>query len=283
MSKLFKYDNFLKYLTDDSSEINGYLQSGSAALIWSIFEIQDELEISGNIAEIGVYHGKLFIYLCLTLNRGERAFAFDLFESQPNIQGIRTEEDMQKFNAINLEFNLAKFGLGNDNVTIITANTQDLEPKDLLYHLESKKVRIFSVDGDHSRRGVRHDLNLAAAATDESGVIIVDDLFNSLCPSNTEGIIDFFSTDNQNWEPIAIAASNGPIKTGAAKLFVAHKSHAIKYKAYLRLLNREDYKISDTFLGQENVMIFDFQSKPKKYRIDDTVRQSVANFLKEIV
>ena len=263
MSKLFKYDNFLKYLTDDSSEINGYLQSGSAALIWSIFEIQDELEISGNIAEIGVYHGKLFIYLCLTLNRGERAFAFDLFESQPNIQCIRTEEDMQKFNAINLEFNLAKFGLGNDNVTIITANTQDLEPKDLLYHLESKKVRIFSVDGDHSRRGVRHDLNLATAATDESGVIIVDDLFNSLCPSNTEGIIDFFSTDNQNWEPIAIAASNGPIKTGAAKLFVAHKSHAIKYKAYLRLLNREDYKISDTFLGQENVMIFDFQNKPE--------------------
>ena len=50
------------------------------------------------------------------------AFAFDLFESQPNIQGIRTEEDMQKFNAINLEFNLAKFGLGNENVTIITAS-----------------------------------------------------------------------------------------------------------------------------------------------------------------
>ena len=69
------------------------------------------------------------------------------------------------------------------------------------------------------------------------------------------------------------------IKTGAAKLFVAHVKHATPYKAYLRLLNREDFKIADTFLDQENVLIFDFQNHPVKLPLDDAVRGSVARFL----
>jgi hypothetical protein len=177
--------------------------------------------------------------------------------------------------------NLAKFHLGDDNVTIVTTNSKSLTPESLLAHLKGQKVRLFSVDGDHSRKGVRHDINLATSTTDETGVVIIDDLFNSLCPSNTEGIIDFFREDNSYWEPFAIAASNGPVKTGAAKLFVAHKNYVTRYKAYLRLLNREDYKISTAFLGYEDIMIFDFQTGPKKHPLDNSVRQAVSKYIAE--
>ncbi len=44
------------YLTELAKDVDGYLQSGSASIIWSLFEVQDELGITGNIAEIGVYH-----------------------------------------------------------------------------------------------------------------------------------------------------------------------------------------------------------------------------------
>lgn len=281
MAKLFDHQHFIDYLNKGSTEVDGYLQSGSAALIWSLFDIQDELNITGNVAEIGVYHGKLFIFLCHALNQGERAYAIDVFDSEPEIQGIQTQDDKDLFSAKNLIANLAAQGIGDEVVKIITANSGKLAVPELRDKLDGDQVRLFSIDGDHSRDGVRHDLNLAAETTRETGIIIVDDLFNSLCPSNTEGIIDFFREDNSAWTPIAIAASNGPIKTGAAKLFVAHKSRAMIYKAYLRLLNRDDFKIADTFLGEENVLIFDFQSHPVKQPLDSRVRLSVARFLEQ--
>jgi hypothetical protein len=43
--------------------VDGYLQSGSASIISLIFDIQYELNISGNIAEIGVFNGKLLILI----------------------------------------------------------------------------------------------------------------------------------------------------------------------------------------------------------------------------
>jgi hypothetical protein len=50
MPKIFNHHAFNEYISQSSSKIDGYLQSGSAALIWSIFEVQDELDIGGNIA-----------------------------------------------------------------------------------------------------------------------------------------------------------------------------------------------------------------------------------------
>ena len=195
MAKLFNHQHFIDYLNTGVGRVDGYLQSGSASLIWSVFDVQDELNVTGNVAEIGVYHGKLFILLCHALNQGERAFAIDVFDSQPDVQGIRSDEDALRFSARNLEMNLAEHGIGDEIAAIVTANSRDLAVSDMAPILDDEKVRLFSIDGDHSRDGVRHDLNLAAAAALEAGIIIVDDLFNSLCPSNTEGIFDFFRED----------------------------------------------------------------------------------------
>ena len=165
MEKLFHHDVFVRYLEQESQDVDGYLQSGSASLIWSLFEIQEELDICGNVAEIGVYHGKLFIYMCLKLNKAERAFAIDVFDTDPAIQGIRTIEDKLRFNVKNLESNLTKFGLGMDHVTILVKNSHKLNEIELLSLLGNDQVRMFSVDGNHSKEGVRHDLNLATKAT----------------------------------------------------------------------------------------------------------------------
>jgi hypothetical protein len=95
MQNLFDVQKLEHSLAEGSQHVDGYLQSGSASIIWSIFDIQDELEIAGNLAEIGVYHGKLFILLCHCLRKGERAFAVDPFDTQPEIQGIKTKKDRQ--------------------------------------------------------------------------------------------------------------------------------------------------------------------------------------------
>ena len=111
MQKLFNSQQLEQYLFEGSRHVDGYLQSGSASVIWSIFDIQDELNITGNIAEIGAFHGKLFILLCHSLRSGERGFAIDAFDTKPDIQGLKTEEDLQRFNPKNFHSNLEYNGI----------------------------------------------------------------------------------------------------------------------------------------------------------------------------
>ena len=282
MQKLFNSQQLEQYLFEGSRHVDGYLQSGSASVIWSIFDIQDELKITGNVAEIGVFHGKLFILLCHSLRSGERGFAIDAFDTKPEIQGLKTEEDLQRFNPNNLRSNLEYNGINPALVKLIVADSQDLTVDELLSEFGDANIRMYSVDGDHSRNGVRHDLQLAAATLSEGGIILADDLFNTLCPSLTEGIIDFFRKDNDSrLEPVAIVSSNGPKRTGSTKLVLSDSNFAIQYKAYLQLLNRTNYSHTDEFLGFEHVLIFEFGDMPTKHPLDAGVRRAVSKFFKK--
>jgi hypothetical protein len=266
------------YLRSGSRAVDGYLQSGGAAIVWSLLDIQDELAVGGDIAEIGVYHGKLFTLMCLALREGERAYAIDVFDSEAAVQGIVTSQDRERFGVHHLRAALAANAIDQRAIDIVTANSRTFSPTSFRARLKVASVRLFSVDGDHSREGVRHDLHLAETVLGTGGVVIVDDLFNTLCPSLTEGVIDFFHEGGHDLEPVAIAASNGPAVTGAAKLFVARAEYAMRYRAYLRLLHRSDFKLAAPFLGHENVPIFDFQAVPTKHPLDDSVRGAVARF-----
>ena len=279
MQKLFNSKKLELYLKEGSRHVDGYLQSGSASVICSILDIQDELKISGNIAEIGVFHGKLLILLCHGLREGETVFAIDVFNTQPDIQGIKTEADNNKFSPDHLLSNLDANKINSENIKLVTSNSQNLFGSDLIKEFGGANIRLFSIDGDHSRDGVRHDLNLAAATMAEGGVILADDLFNTICPSLTEGIIDFFREDNEGrLEPIAIVAANGPVNSGSNKLIISDPESAMRYKAFLQLLNRTNYSHSDRFLGFSNVLIFDFKEMPTRHLLDDDIRNAVTKF-----
>ena len=279
MQKLFNSTKIELYLKEGSRHVNGYLQSGSASVICSILDIQDELKISGNIAEIGVFHGKLLILLCHGLREGETVFAIDVFNTQPDIQGIKTEVDNNKFSPDNLLSSLDANKINSENVKLITSNSQNLFGSDLIKEFGVTNIRLSSIDGDHSRDGVRYDLNFAAATMAEGGVILADDLFNTICPSLTKGIIDLFQEDNEGrLEPIAIVAANGPVNSGSNKLIISDSESAMRYKAFLQLLNRTNYSHSDRFLGFSHVLIFDFKETPSRHLLDDNVRNAVIKF-----
>ena len=280
MDKLFNSHKLEHYLINGSRQVDGYLQSGSASVICSIFDIQDELNVFGNIAEIGVFHGKLLILLCHCLSKGESVFAIDPFNTQPDIQGIKTKEDHQRFSSDNLLRNLAANNIDAEIVDLIVTNSQNLTGDELVKKFGGNNIRLFSIDGDHSRNGVRHDLNLAKATLSTGGLILVDDLFNTICPSLTEGIFDFFREDNdRGLEPIAIVAANGPVHTGSSKLILSDPEYALKYKAYLQLLNRKNYSHTDDFLGSPLVLIFNFKETPIRHILDDDTRRAVKEFI----
>jgi len=68
------------YAKSKFNEVQGWLNPLSAIIISSLSKIQNEIEITGSVGEIGVHHGKLFILLHLMLNKGERSFCVDVFE-----------------------------------------------------------------------------------------------------------------------------------------------------------------------------------------------------------
>ena len=87
-----------------------------------------------------------------------------------------------------------------------------------------------------------------------------------------------FANDNA-----ARASNNGALPPDLS-LIVKARSGAEAY-IYSLLSGYEDapddFKLADDFLGHENVLVFDFQDHPVKHPLDDSVRQSVANFLEE--
>ena len=162
------------------------------------------------------------------------------------------------------------------------ADSQELTADELRSEFGDANIRIYSVDGDHSRNGARHDLQLAAATLSEGGIILADDLFNTLFSSLTEGIIDFFRKDNDSrLEPVVIVSSNGSKRTGSTKLVLSDASFAVQYKAFLQLLNRTNYSHADDFLGYEHVLIFEFEDMPTNHPLDADVRRAVTEFLKK--
>jgi hypothetical protein len=119
--------------------------------------------ISGNMMEIGVHHGRLFILLALGCQSGETSLAVDLFEQQ--------------------HLNSSRFGAGRPHAldrqsgiiraewpyTLITANSAMLGRSFI-------RLRFASIDGGHSRCTICKDLSLAQRMLGPAGVVALDDL-----------------------------------------------------------------------------------------------------------
>ncbi len=67
------------YATSGVGKVHGWLLQGSIVLVWSVLEVQEAFGERGDVAEIGVFKGKLFILLCHGLGLDEQAVAIDSF------------------------------------------------------------------------------------------------------------------------------------------------------------------------------------------------------------
>lgn len=272
MAKRFPDPALANFINGPLNDIDGALQSGSTAITWSVFELQEAFGVTGDVAEIGVHRGKLFSLLCHALNAGERAHAIDIWGDPPG----NNTEDLEVF-----RLNLDKLGLDETSVNIKVADSQAMAPAHITSEIGSN-IRLFSVDGDHTRDAVLHDLKLAAHCLGPGGVILADDLFNVWYPTVTEAIYDFLKGDPGDIEPIGFAAANGPVETGAAKLFLARRAYADNYKRGLKLLNQEDLKHCDPFAGFNDVPTFDFPGQPRKNPLDGQFREILEEIIEPV-
>jgi predicted O-methyltransferase YrrM len=168
------------YLADGYSSVVGMSSRFAAAITTRLMRIQTELGVSGPVAEIGTFEGRFFIAMAHALAEGEKALGIDLFD-WPN------PEVIDRFHA-----NCRKHGVPDARRATLKADSRAMQPSDVLA-AAGGKVRLFHVDGEHSRAALSCDLELATAALSDGGLIILDDMLHPGYPTLMVAVHDYLA------------------------------------------------------------------------------------------
>lgn len=160
-----------RYLADGYASVVGMSSRFAAGICSGLMRIQSEAGVGGHVAEIGAFEGRFFIALAHALAPGETALGIDVFD-WPN------PEVIDRF-----ERNCERHRIPADRRITWKANSADMQPGDIIAKLGGGRVRFFHIDGEHSRKALAHDLELATAVLAPGGVIVLDDLLHPGYPT----------------------------------------------------------------------------------------------------
>lgn len=172
-----------RYLETGYASVVGMSSRFAAAITCGLMRIQSELGVSGPIAEIGTFEGRFFIAMAHALQPGERALGIDLFD-WPN------PEVIDRFHA-----NCAKHGVPEDRRITWKTDSRTMKPEDFLAKLGGRKVRLFHIDGEHSRHALSRDLALATQVLAPDGLIILDDMLHPGYPTLMVAVQEFLESN----------------------------------------------------------------------------------------
>jgi len=198
-------------------DIDGWLSSESLTFVKALADFQNKNAIKGNVAEIGVYHGRFFVALCLMLNIGEKALAIDVFEDQEFNLDHSGKGDYLEFTE-NIKKKLGTLR----HLEIVKSDSIKVNANTIHSILGTNNIRLFSVDGCHTAGHTLHDLQLASQVLSRDGVIILDDFHNEQWPGVEKGLMQFLD-ENEFFSPFAY---------GFNKLYLTTNAHIDNYKKY---------------------------------------------------
>ena len=205
-----------RYISHGLDTVEGWLHPISASVIASIAEHQREQGLKGSSGEIGVHHGKLFILLHMLKDEDRPSFVVDLFEDQHLNSDISGKGDYGHFIR-----NVQKWTDAPDHLEIFQGSSLELDPKRIVEGCG--RARLFSVDGGHTEECTRNDLEIAEAASEPHGVVVLDDVFNEYFPEVSMGLQSYVAKGRL--KPFAITPN---------KLLLADSAYADGYRAFLR-------------------------------------------------
>jgi hypothetical protein len=205
---------YLRYALVGQRFVHGWLSDLGLRLVDAAEYVQREHDVRGNIAEIGVHHGRLFILLCLARRPSETALALDLFEDQEFNVDSSGKGDRGR-----LEANLRRWHPDYADVEIRQGNSLLLTADDLREMVKGP-LRLISVDGGHTVENTMHDLAIATAALTPGGIVILDDCFSDYFPSVAEGAQNFLR-ENRDFQVFAC---------GGNKTLITDRDHAARFR-----------------------------------------------------
>jgi len=211
-------DSQRQYIRSGRNRVAGWLFRLDAEIFGLLTDHQNRGGLDGSVVEIGLYHGKSFIALCLSLRAGQKAYGIDIFEQQalnPVHSGTGNRQVVQS--------NLQAAGVDLAAVVLDGRPSTSVRPADILGSVGA--ARFFSIDGGHQCEVVRSDLLLAEQTLAEHGVIALDDFLRPTWAEVSAGYFAWFETSSKSIVPFAI---------GLNKLYLCRRGYAARYQQVLR-------------------------------------------------
>ena len=166
-----------------SDRIDGWMYQTTGLAMMELLWHQEVAGFTGNIAEIGTYHGLSALALIAAARDNDRMFAIDLFEQQHLNIDKSGRGDLSAFQQ-HLSYLFPRA-----NVSIIAKSSLDLRGAEAEYGLSA--LRFFSIDGGHMKAITLNDLEIANVSLAEHGVACVDDVFNVQWTGVVSGLFQF--------------------------------------------------------------------------------------------
>lgn len=176
------FDNLSLYLEDGIDQVDGWLNRMSAIVIAHLSASQVRSQLRGDVCEIGVHHGKLFLVLANTTADDEVAHAVDVFGDQHKNLDHSGLGDRGVF-----EQNVKKYA-PYANVNIIQESSLDLDGTGFM----DRRFRMVSIDGGHTAQITLNDLQVIERCLIPGGIVIIDDVLNPHWLGVVTGVSDYF-------------------------------------------------------------------------------------------
>lgn len=167
-------------MVNAGTELDRYRQRRHLVAGWlaiadlELFRVVDTMQcargISGDLLEIGVYHGKSAIALGWLRHEGEELVLCDLFDHAPDVAS-NLDESTTWYQGLSVDDFLRQWRRFHaDRPTIHQCDSRSLADR-----IEPGRFRFAHIDGAHVQEIVEHDLSTALAATSDGAVIAIDD------------------------------------------------------------------------------------------------------------
>jgi predicted O-methyltransferase YrrM len=206
------------YLDTGYGAVPGMSSRLAAAICCGLLRMQTELGIGGPIAEIGTFEGRFFIALAHALEPNESALAIDRFDWPDSAVIERFER------------NCVRYGIAAERRVTWRADSQRMQPTELLCKLGGLPARFVHIDGEHSRAALHNDLELATAALAPGGVIALDDMLHPGYPTLIVAVHDYLTRHS---EMCVLAVIDRESIVAASKFLVCRKEWFKRFEAKL--------------------------------------------------
>lgn len=211
------------YLVQAYRSVPGMSSRFAAAISCGLMRIQAKMGVTGHVAEIGTFQGRFFIALAKALRPGERALGIDRFDwPSPAV--------LDRFEA-----NCRQNGIAPERRITWKADSGGLNPQALSARLDGGKVRLFHIDGEHTRAALTRDLDLATAVMCPGGLIVLDDMLHPGYPMLMLAVHDYLQ---RHPEMTVLCIIDRESITAAAKFVLCQRVWFKRYEAVLL----EDHK-----------------------------------------
>ena len=213
----------IKEYLDNIDIVKGWCKPHLWNCIEAIDLFQKEKNISGPVAEIGVYHGKFFCGLALTKGAELEHCAIDLFDMQEyNLDGAG-EGDLGVFKE-----HLDRTGIKKSEIHRLDS----MSIEDSFVKARTNKYSLFSVDACHLVEHTINDFEIAMKLVRNDGVIFIDDYYNANWPGVQEGICKYYHNQVSKFIPLLFTCN---------KLFICNMSYHKQYYDYIEAFLKAHY------------------------------------------